>query len=198
MLPTECGSTRRSDRSACSSRPVLRLADPPDAAAPHRHRAAAAERLTAHLDAGPVVGDGSVAVLPDGVSGALALHLGAIEVAALASLRRAAGDASFVTVFATGFTPGIQLGFGFQLSRIGGVVGINRSVDEPAIAAQLRDGSAGEVLFPLDVGESALAPSQRSKPSCRPAPAPRSSVRRCDCPGSRSPAKASAPSTSAC
>jgi len=139
-----------------ASRP-LRLADPRDAAGPGIVVGTLQpSSLAAHLDAGPVNGDGSLAVLPDGVSGALALHLGMIEVAALASLRRAAGDASFAAVFSAGFTPGIQFGFGFQLSRVGGVVGINRSVDEHAIATRLRDGSAGEVLFPLDIGASAL------------------------------------------
>lgn len=136
--------------------PALRVPDP-------RNPAAAQivigplppNAVAAHLDAGPVVGDGSIAVLADGVDGALSLHLGVVEVAALASLRRAGSDPSFATVFAAGFTPGIQVGFGFQLSRVGGVVGINRSVDVPALASKLRDGSAGEALFPLDIGESA-------------------------------------------
>lgn len=109
--------------------------------------------LGAHLAAGPVSGDGAVAVLPDGLSGLLALHLGVIQVAALASAREVDGTASFAAVFSAGFTPGIQLGFGFQVARVGGVVGINRSVDPHALAARLRDGSAGEVLFPLDVGD---------------------------------------------
>jgi hypothetical protein len=137
--------------------PPFRLADPRDATGPGIVIGQLTpSSLAAHLDAGPVSGDGSVSVLADGVSGALALHLGTIEVAALASLRRAAGGASFVAVFSAGFTPGIQFGFGFQLSRVGGVVGINRAVDEHAIATRLRDGSAGEVLFPLDIGASAL------------------------------------------
>ena len=137
--------------------PPLRLADPRDATGPGIVIGQLLpSSLAAHLDAGPVSGDGSVSVLADGVSGALALHLGTIEVAALASLRRAAGGASFAAVFSAGFTPGIQFGFGFQLSRVGGVVGINRAVDEHAIATRLRDGSAGEVLFPLDIGASAL------------------------------------------
>ena len=136
--------------------PTLDLADPRAAGAPQVVIGPLPPNaVSAHLDAGPVVGDGSIAVLPDGVNGALSLHLGTIEVAALASLRRVGSDASFAAVFAAGFTPGIQLGFGFQLSRIGGVIGINRSVDVPALASKLRDGSAGEALFPLDVGDSA-------------------------------------------
>jgi hypothetical protein len=111
--------------------------------------------LAAHLEAGPVVGDGSVVVLPDGISGLLAMHLGVVEVAALASLRRVSGEGSFAAVFSAGFTPGLQFGFGFQLSRLGGVVGINRTIDTAALASRLRDGSAGEMLFPLDVGDSA-------------------------------------------
>ncbi|MEO7784356.1 MAG: DUF6603 domain-containing protein [Terracoccus sp.] len=135
--------------------PALRVADPRDPAAPPIVIGPLPpDAVSAHLDAGPVVGDGSIVVLPDGVDGALSLHLGVIEVAALASLRRAGSEPSFATVFAAGFTPGIQFGFGFQLSRVGGVVGINRSVDVPALASKLRDGSAGEALFPLDIGES--------------------------------------------
>jgi hypothetical protein len=136
--------------------PPLRIPDPRDAIAPSIVIGPLQpDSLGAALDAGPVRGDGAVAVVGDRVSGVLSMHLGLIEVAALATLRRAAGDASFAAVFSAGFTPGIQLGFGFEISRVGGVVGINRSVDEHAIAARLRDGSAGEVLFPLDIGASA-------------------------------------------
>ncbi len=111
--------------------------------------------VQAHLDAGPISGDGALQILPDGVNGALALHLGVVEVAALASLRRIGGEGSFLAVMAAGFTPGIQFGFGFQLSRIGGLVGINRGFDTDALATRLRDGSAGEALFPLDAGDGA-------------------------------------------
>lgn len=109
----------------------------------------------AHLAAGPVVGDGMFKILPDGVSGMLAAHLGVVDVGALASLRKVGGEPSFAAVFSAGFTPGIQFGFGFQLNRLGGVVGINRRVDDHALAAHLRDGSATEVLFPLDLGSGA-------------------------------------------
>ena len=140
--------------------PPLQLADPRGGGLPLAIGPLPPDSLSAHIDAGPVSGDGAVRVLPDGVSGLLALHLGVIEVAALASLRKVAGSsgqfASFAAVFSAGFTPGIQFGFGFQLSRVGGVIGVNRSIDPQAIASRLRDGSATEVLFPLDVGDSAL------------------------------------------
>ena len=136
--------------------PSLRLPDPGNPAAPQLIIGPLPPNaVTAHLEAGPVIGDGSITMLDDGVNGALSLHLGAIEVAALASLRRVQSQPSFAAVFAAGFTPGIQFGFGFQLSRIGGVVGINRTVDVDALAAKLRDGSAGEALFPLDIGSAA-------------------------------------------
>jgi Family of unknown function (DUF6603) len=111
--------------------------------------------VRAHVDAGPVVGDGGLGILPDGVNGSLSLHVGPVEVAALASLRRVGDQPSFVAVLAAGFTPGVQLSFGFQLTRLGGVIGINRTIDQPALAAKLRDGSAGEALFPLDAGDGA-------------------------------------------
>lgn len=136
--------------------PPLNLADPRGAGGPPiTIGPLPPDSLTAHLEAGPVIGDGSVVVLPDGISGLLAMHLGVVEVAALASLRRVDGEGSFAAVFSAGFTPGLQFGFGFQLARLGGIVGINRTIDTAALASRLRDGSAGEMLFPLDVGDSA-------------------------------------------
>ena len=136
--------------------PPLQLADPRNAAGPPIIVGPLPPNgVTVHLDAGPVTGDGAVVVLPDGISGALAMHLGVVEVAALASLRRVSGQPSFAAVFSAGFTPGLQFGFGFQLSRLGGLIGINRTIAVAELGSRLRDGSAGEVLFPLDMGDSA-------------------------------------------
>jgi len=117
--------------------PPLQLADPrTPGASPMTIGPLQPNSLTAHLEAGPAIGDGSVVVLPDGISGLLAMHLGVVEVAALASLRRVDGEGSFAAVFSAGFTPGLQFGFGFQLSRLGGIVGINintgRALDRAA------------------------------------------------------------------
>ena len=142
--------------SAQVDAPAVHIVDPRNASSPPIILGPATPKsLSAHLAAGPISGDGALNILPDGVNGILSLQLGVIEVAALASLRRIGDDPSFLAVMAAGFTPGIQLGFGFQISRLGGVVGINRTIDQPAISSKLRDGSASEALFPLDAGNGA-------------------------------------------
>lgn len=101
---------------------------------------------------GALGGGGALRVLGDGIAGVLSLSLGAVEVSALASLRRmpATGDASFLAIIGVAFTPGIQLGFGFAITRAGGVIGTNRRADSAALATQLRSGTAGDVLFASD------------------------------------------------
>ena len=115
----------------------------------------------AALDAGPVKGDGSLLVEADHLAGLLSAKVGTIEVAALASLARTpAGGPSFLAILSAGFTPGLQLGFGFQINRIGGVIGVERAIDPAAIANRLKDGTAAAVLFPLDAGPAARAALQ--------------------------------------
>ena len=46
--------------------------------------------------------------------------------------------------------PSIPLGFGFSLSGLGGVLGLNRGVDGEALAFGLRDGAVDAILFPED------------------------------------------------
>ncbi len=115
------------------------------------------DAFQARLEAGPVLGNGALRVQDKAVAGLINVRIGPVEVAALASLARAAGGPSFLAVFAAGFTPGLQLGFGFQISRIGGVVGVERAIDRDAMARKLRDGTLAGVLFPLDLGPGALA-----------------------------------------
>ena len=45
------------------------------------------------------------------------------------------------------FRPGIQLGFGFELTGVGGLVGYHRRADPDALRARLGSGAAGDVLF---------------------------------------------------
>lgn len=53
------------------------------------------------------------------------------------------------------FNPGIQLGFGFVLTGVGGLFAVNRRLDEPAMRAAVRGGNLDSVLFPADVVKEA-------------------------------------------
>jgi hypothetical protein len=46
--------------------------------------------------------------------------------------------------------PAIQLGFGFTLSGVGGLAGINRGIDPEALGDAVRSGSLDTILFPDD------------------------------------------------
>ncbi len=104
--------------------------------------------LAASLAAGPATGGGALQVRDDGLAGVLAVQLGAIDVTAIASLRRGPdGAPSFLGILGVGFVPGIQLGFGFSLDRVGGLVAVNRTADTDALGRGLRGGTLGDVLF---------------------------------------------------
>jgi hypothetical protein len=124
--------------------------------------------FTGGLDAALVKGSGTLVRLPDGLSGVLTADLGFAQAAALASLRRVNREPSFLAVLSAGFTPGIQLGFGFQLGRVGGVVGVNRTLATDALSQRIADGSAAKVLFPLDIGKDARATLQAAEDLFRP------------------------------
>jgi hypothetical protein len=61
-----------------------------------------------------------------------------------------------VIVISAEFTP-IQLGFGFTLLGVGGLVGINRTLDQDALRGAIRSHGLDNILFPHDVVENAPA-----------------------------------------
>lgn len=99
---------------------------------------------------GSLPGGGSILRLPAGAGfgGTLNIPLGAVSVDASAILERTPdGTPSFLALMGIGFTPPIQLSFGFSLDRVGGMVGVNRTADTDALALAVRTGAAGDVLF---------------------------------------------------
>ena len=60
------------------------------------------------------------------------------------------GEKSFLLVLGVRFIPGIQLGFGFAITGIGGLFGFNRRADTDALRERLTSGAAGNVLFQDD------------------------------------------------
>ncbi len=106
------------------------------------------------IDSGSVHGGGFISFDPTAgrYFGALQLSIYDIAVNAfgLIDTKVSGVDYSFVVVISAQFTP-IQLGFGFTLNGVGGLVGINRSIDTAALASLVRAGQSEELLFPKNV-----------------------------------------------
>lgn len=101
---------------------------------------------------GALPGGGSLVRLAQnaGFGGTLNLPLGPAQVDATAILERAADNTvTFLAVMGVEFTPPIQLSFGFSLDRVGGIVGVNRTIDTQALADAVRTGKAGDALFAI-------------------------------------------------
>jgi hypothetical protein len=110
------------------------------------------------IDAGAVKGGGYLFIDPDRGEYAGALELSILEivsVTALGVINTKMPDGSegfsFIAIISVEFTPGIQLGFGFTLLGVGGLVGLNRSMNLDAIVAGLRAGGIDSILFPKNV-----------------------------------------------
>jgi hypothetical protein len=108
------------------------------------------------VGAGPVAGGGYLFCDPaeEQYAGALQLDLKALSLKAIGLLTTRMPDGSkgfsLLLIITAEFKP-IQLSFGFTLNAVGGLVGINRSVNRIAMQAGLKDGSLDSVRFPKDV-----------------------------------------------
>ncbi|HEY7375373.1 MAG TPA: DUF6603 domain-containing protein, partial [Polyangia bacterium] len=106
------------------------------------------------IDAGSVAGGGFLSIdeAAGKYSGALELRIYEINVKAFGLIETKVPGVpfSFVIVISAEFEP-IQLGFGFMLLGIGGIIGINRTVSMDALAAAVKAGTLDNILFPDDV-----------------------------------------------
>jgi hypothetical protein len=83
----------------------------------------------------------------DGVADLDLLGIGVTAIGVLTT-EAAGGWSLFLSLSAT-FT-GVQLGFGFTLNGVGGLVGVNRAVDLDALSDGVRSGALEGLLFPDD------------------------------------------------
>ncbi len=108
------------------------------------------------LNIGPVKGGGFLFFDPPhrtygGVlEASLALCAKGIQIKAAGLLRETDDSWSFVLIVSAEFEPGIEIFLGLTLDGVGGMVGINVSVDLGKLQAGLHDGAIGRLLFPDD------------------------------------------------
>lgn len=107
------------------------------------------------VDAGPVNGGGFIRFNePAGrYSGSFEVKLGVVgvEATALLDTRMPGGQRGFaLLVLMRASFPPIQLGFGFALSAVGGLIALNRHMDIDALRNRLATGTAGRILAPED------------------------------------------------
>lgn len=113
------------------------------------------EGLGLALDLGPISGGGYLALDPDEgrYAGAISLQAVALGLDAFGVVLTKLPDGSegfSMLAFVRGRFAPIQLGFGFTLNSVGGIIGIHRDLDADALFASVRTGRAGELLSPED------------------------------------------------
>jgi hypothetical protein len=110
------------------------------------------------VDAGVVHGGGYLFLDPERgeYAGALELVLAeflTVRAIGLITTRNPDGGPGFslLIVLSVEFGTGIQLGFGFTLLAVGGLVGLNRTMNLQALMEGVRTGAVESVMFPRDI-----------------------------------------------
>ena len=116
--------------------------------------------LGASVDAGPVTGGGFLFFddAKEEYGGGIELGFQAFHIVAIGLLTTKMPDGSkgfsLIVVIAVEFNP-IQLGYGFTLNGVGGLVGIHRGINVEYLRTGLKDGTLDSIRFPHDVAANA-------------------------------------------
>lgn len=100
------------------------------------------------LDAGIIKGGGYLNVDEQGYSGVLELKMLAVDVKAIALLNTNSPVGFSLLLLVFGQFPAIQLSFGFTLTGVGGLIGVQHTASAPALSGALSAGQLDAVLFP--------------------------------------------------
>ncbi|MFD3458312.1 DUF6603 domain-containing protein [Nocardia fluminea] len=109
------------------------------------------------IDTGLIKGGGFLRLDPDAGEyfGALELSFqGIVDIKAFGIINTKFPDGrrgfAFLVLITAEFTP-IQLGFGFTLLGVGGLLSLNRTLDTPALMAGVKTGAVNSILFPQNI-----------------------------------------------
>lgn len=125
------------------------------------------------LDLGPVGGGGFLERDGSRYLGAFQLEAGELGIGAFGVVETElpdGGDGFSMLLFVSGEFAAVQLGFGFTLNGVGGILGVHRDVDVDELFTAVRAGTAGSLLAPDDpVGQAQqlLATAERVFPVTR-------------------------------
>ncbi|MEU1268502.1 DUF6603 domain-containing protein [Streptomyces sp. NPDC005799] len=110
------------------------------------------------LDVGVVRGGGYLFIDPDRGEYAGALELALLDVVTIKAigiittkLPDGSKGFSLLIIMSVEFGSGVQLGLGFTLSAVGGLIGLNRTMNLQALADGVRTGAIESVMFPHDI-----------------------------------------------
>jgi hypothetical protein len=108
------------------------------------------DRLAVGVDSGPVTakGAGFLRRDPPSAGAYLAAGVGPVEAIVALLLEANYDRLSLMGLIRAEFRPtGFQLGFGFSLDAMGGLIGVNRRANVDQLRQRLADGSAADALF---------------------------------------------------
>jgi hypothetical protein len=110
------------------------------------------------VNAGVVQGGGFLYIDTDRgeYAGALQLEIAdflSVSAIGLISTKMPDGSSGFslLIIIAADFGPGIQLGFGFTLLAVGGLLGLNRAVNFQSLMDGIRTNAVQSIMFPQDI-----------------------------------------------
>ena len=104
--------------------------------------------LGIRIDAGIVAGGGFILRNDKEYGGILDLKIGEFRITAIGLL--VTDPFSFVVILAIRFSPAIQLGLGFTLNGLGGILAVERRVATDPLREGIKSGQADQLLFPED------------------------------------------------
>lgn len=103
------------------------------------------------LDAGIVRAGGYLDVEDGRYSGVLDVRLGSVEATAFGIVdTRDPSGFSLIVVISAEFFPAIEIALGFTVNGVGGIVGVQRTLDSGALLSRMHDHTVDHLLFPAD------------------------------------------------
>lgn len=114
------------------------------------------DSVTLAIDGGAVKGSGTLSIDRDRhlYQGQLTLQLGTLNLMAIGILATELPNGkpghSLLALINVTFPTPLQLGYGFTLNAVGGLLGMHRASNPDALRAGLQSGAVGNILFPKD------------------------------------------------